>query len=288
MIQGAPQKNHFSYEAALALFSESSKAEQHCAEAEFGHKYILNAVRGLSIKSRVLEVGSGSGLLLSRLSREFAEIDFTGLEPMGDGFTYKPIMYDFIDGLPNVVIKPVGYESLSSSDKFDLIFLVNVFEHLPDWKDFMKVVKRSLNPGGRCIILCPNYSFPYEPHFRLPIFLNKSLTRGVFGKSILSYERREEAEGLWKSLNFVKLRHVKTKAKSLDLEIDTQKDILADMITRLDSDPEFANRQGLLKLPISFLQKLGVIKFVLNAKVFENWLPYMHLNVTHRLQNKGQ
>ena len=264
MIEGASQKNHFSYEAALALFSESSKAEQHCAEAEFGHKYILNAVRCLSIKSRVL--------LLSRLSREFTEIDFTGLEPMGDGFTYKPIMYDFIDGVPNVVIKPVGYESLSSSDKFDLIFLVNVFEHLPDWKDFMKVVKRSLNPGGRCIILCPNYSFPCEPHFRLPIFLNKSLTRGVFGKSILSYERREEAEGLWKSLNFVKLRHVKTKAKSLDLEIDTQKDILADMVTRFDSDPEFAYRQGLLKLPITLLQKLGVIKFVLNAEVFENWL----------------
>ena len=288
MSQNTQQKELMSYDQALAIFSESPKSEQHCAEAEFGYKYMLEAVRMLGKKSRILEVGSGSGLLLSRLGREFPESHFTGLEPMGDGFTYNPVMYEFIDSLPNASIKPVGYEALSSSEKFDLIFLVNVFEHLPDWKDFMKAIKTLLNPDGKCIILCPNYSFPYEPHFRLPIFLNKSLTRSIFRKSILSYEIREDAKGLWKSLNFVKLRHVKASAKMLDLKIDMRKDILAEMVGRLKSDPEFASRQKLLKLPIFLLEKFGLIKLLLTAKIFENFLPYMHLNITHKIQNERQ
>jgi len=276
------------YEAALSLFAESPKAKQHSAEAEFGYKHILEYVRTLPSASQVLEVGSGSGLLLSRLAQVFPKIKFTGLEPVGDGFTYKPVMYDFIESLPNAHIKPVGYEALSSGEKFDFIFLVNVFEHLPDWEDFMEVIQTSLNPNGKCIVLCPNYSFPYEPHFRLPIFLNKSLTQWVFKKSIQSYEKREDAEGLWKSLNFVKLRHVKAKAKMLGLKIETRKDILADMVARLESEPEFASRQGLLKLPIFLMQKLGLIKLILTGKIFENWLPYMHLNVSNEIESKGK
>ncbi len=273
--------NPLSYHDALMRFRQDDKAKQHYAEAEFGHTYVASVIHDLPKGIKILEVGSGSGLLLSRLAQEFPEKSFTGLEPMGDGFTYKPVMHKFAQSLPNADIRPIGFEDLPLGETFDLIFLVNVFEHLPDWEAFLNMVKTVLTPTGQCIILCPNYSFPYEPHFRLPILINKPVTHAVFRKNINDYETREDSHGLWKSLNFVKLRHVKSKAALLGLHIDARKDILADMILRLESDPEFGKRQSVLKFPIMLAKTLGLIKLIIGTTLFDNWLPYMHLVVRH-------
>ena len=48
-----------------------------------------------------------------------------------------------------------------------------------DWRDFLSFANNSLAENGRLIILCPNYGFPYESHFHLPIIVNKSLTKTV-------------------------------------------------------------------------------------------------------------
>lgn len=281
-------QNQLSYQDALIQFQCDKRSNQHLAEAEFGFKYVSETIKALPKGSDVLEVGSGSALLISRLAQDFPDKEFVGLEPMGDGFSYKPVMHRFVDSLPNAMIRPVGFEALGAEEKYDLIFLINVFEHLPDWRAFLHTVQTNLKPDGVCIILCPNYSFPYEPHFRLPIFLNKAVTHLLFKKTITAYEVREEAKGLWTSLNFVKLRHVKTKTKELGLHVQTEKDILTDMVGRLENDPEFLKRQGLLRLPIALMQKLGLLNFIITTKLFENFLPYMHLTVSHYHQSEGK
>jgi 2-polyprenyl-3-methyl-5-hydroxy-6-metoxy-1,4-benzoquinol methylase len=58
-----------------------------------------------------------------------------------------------------------GLRATPAQKKFDLIYLVKVFEHLPVWRDFLAFIERNLEPGGVCLILCPKYSFPYESHF---------------------------------------------------------------------------------------------------------------------------
>jgi len=277
-----------SYQDALAQFKCDKRSSQHMAEAEFGFKYVSDAIKVLPKGSNVLEVGSGSALLISRLAQDFPDKEFIGLEPMGDGFSYEPVMHNFVDNLPNAMIRSIGYEALNVEEKYDLIFLINVFEHLPDWRAFLDAVKTNLKPNGVCIILCPNYSFPYEPHFRIPILFNKALTHSLFKRNVAAYELREEASGLWTSLNFVKLRHVKTKAKQLDLNVKVEKDILMDMVRRLERDSEFLKRQGLLKLPISLMQKLGLLNLILKTALFENFLPYMHLTVSHRQNSIGE
>ncbi|HFB54797.1 MAG TPA: class I SAM-dependent methyltransferase [Hellea balneolensis] len=267
------------YEDALLSFKQYPKAERHISEADFGYRYMSPAIRDLPDGVRILEVGSGSGLLIRRLAQEFPHKEFLGLEPMGDGFSYSQDIHNFVKSLANADIRPVGFEALEPHETFDLIYLVNVFEHFPDWKNFMHIVKRALRPQGRCIILCPNYSFPYEPHFRLPILVNKSVSFKFYKKRIEAFEQREDSHGLWKSLNFVKLRQVKHAAKKIDMTVHTHNVVLMDMIKRLDTDEEFAKRQGLLTWPVMIAQKTGLLKLVLTGRLFETWLPYMHLTL---------
>ena len=68
--------------------------------------------------------------------------------------------------------------------KYDIIYSVNVFEHLSNWKLYLKKTNEWLNPEGLNIILCPNYSFPYESHFKIPIIINKKLTYSIFKKKL--------------------------------------------------------------------------------------------------------
>ena len=64
--------------------------------------------------------------------------------------------------------------------------------------------EKLLTPSGKLIILCPNYGFPFESHFSIPIIFNKKLTALIFKKRIEIFEKINACEGLWDSLNFVK------------------------------------------------------------------------------------
>ena len=268
------------YEKAQETFSKNANGPTYLAEAEFGFVKIEPELNVLPKGGEVLEIGAGAGILLARNACKYKHLNFTGVEPMGDGFEYDDVFHRLIETIPNVEIVPVGYENFNPKKKYDLIYLVNVFEHLPDWQDFLKFIPTVLADNGRCIILCPNYSFPYEPHFRIPIIFNKSTTYFFRKKQIKGFERENEVDGLWKSLNFCKFRHVTKKAKNAGFVVKNDKSTLLGMIDRLESDVEFAKRQGILRLPISMLSKLGLISLFVNSRIFENLLPYMHLVLT--------
>ena len=56
-------------------------------EAMFGFRYVSDKVKSLNGASRILEVGCGTGILLSILQEEFPSHTFHGVEPFGDGFS---------------------------------------------------------------------------------------------------------------------------------------------------------------------------------------------------------
>jgi len=174
-----------------------------------------------------------------------------------------------------------GYEDFpAEGNQWDVIFLVNVLEHLPDWRDFVGFVARHLAPGGRCIVLCPNYSFPYESHFGLPIIATKSLTRRVFAKQIAQFELERDYGGLYDSLNFVKLRQVRPVVRAHGLGLVVQTDIIREMVDRLDTDPAFAKRQKALSGAARLLKRTGLLRAALRMPLLQNVLPYMKLELT--------
>jgi len=63
---------------------EIPKSGLWISEAEFGFKNIKEYCQNLEIESSVLEVGCGSGILLSMFSEEFCHLNFEGIEPYSE------------------------------------------------------------------------------------------------------------------------------------------------------------------------------------------------------------
>lgn len=165
------------------------------------------------------------------------------------------------------------YESFPESDSLDFVFLVNVFEHLPDWRDFLAFLTRRLAFGGRCPILCPNCAFPHESDFGLPILPNKRITGAIFRDHILPFERENDNDGLCRSLDFVRLSDVCRSAADIGLNLYLDTSIFGDLITRLEADPAFRKRQGALVLPARVLLHSGLPDSHPKNKLLQNHIP---------------
>lgn len=140
-------------------------------EARFGRSYIDDDLHPLAQNHCVLEVGAGAMLLSCQLVREGFNV--TALEPTGDGFSHFSHMRDLVlscadqlDCRPSIIELPA--EDLSISAHFSFAFSINVMEHVDDIQRAISNVGQSLKPGGKYRFTCPNYLFPYEPHFNIP------------------------------------------------------------------------------------------------------------------------
>lgn len=248
------------------------------SEAENALKYIEPQMN-LPPESRVLEVGSGACILLGHLANSHKSIKFTGIEPIGPGFESIRKFVMAIQNQSKIELFNGGYEEFDSTELFDLIYLVNVFEHLSNWQDFLKFAKKNLKPNGKCVILCPNYGLPYESHYGIPIIFNKNITFKIFKGFIRKFDKQYDCEGLWNSLNFVKYRDVKYASRDLGLNITFDPEVSFDFITRLDEDKEFQQRQGYIGKLARVFKQIGILK-LLKHRVFWNIHPYMHLIVS--------
>ena len=190
-------------------------------EANFGFLHIQAFVDKLNEGALVLEVGCGSGLLLAMIKEHNESISAEGIEPFGNGFDSFKSLNSHVKK-QGVAIHNVAYEDFDSNKTYNLIYSVNVFEHFDEWKNFLGFVENNLSQNGVCIILCPNYGFPYEPHFSIPIIATKKITGKIFGSYISKFEQEKNFFGRWDSLNFVKLSQVKREIKkrsTLDLKV---------------------------------------------------------------------
>ena len=239
------------------------RSELWINEAEFGFGCLSEYCKKIRKNSKVLEVGCGSGILLAMLTQKFDGLMFEGIEPFGSGFNslleLKELNMIVKDN--NVSIKNVSYEKFNARIKYDLIYCVNVFEHLNDWRKFLLVATEWLSKDGKIVILCPNYGFPYESHFNIPVIINKSLTFSIFKKSIIRQEKDMRIEGTWKSLNLVKKKEVLHFIKSKpSLELFDDISIIDIIIKRFMNNREFRERQRLMGVIAVFVQKIGLLK----------------------------
>lgn len=255
--------------------------ETYLSEAEFGYAYVKDYLDACPANARVLEIGSGPCVLLSQIKMDFPALEVTGVEPLGSGFGKLEIALQEMTDAYDIDLVRSGYEILNHSTKIDFIFSVNVFEHLKNWLHFIDFVGKKLKPGGKCLILCPNYNFPYESHFGLPIVINKQITYSLFKSRIDRHENEQDCAGLWDSLNFVKWSRVRKYLAKKDLEVKFNNTMLREMIERLSYDKEFEQRQKSIALLARLMMKLGVVR-LFEFPVFWRFHPYMHLEITSK------
>jgi len=125
---------------------------------------------------KILEIGSGSGILIAKLIMEGAEC--YGIEPdekmcMSSSYIFQKNDIDI------KVVRAIGENIPFKGDYFDLIISFQVVEHVEDVESVIRETKRLLKKNGLIYFVIPNYYSFWEGHYGvlwLPLF-NKSLAK---------------------------------------------------------------------------------------------------------------
>jgi ubiquinone/menaquinone biosynthesis C-methylase UbiE len=133
------------------------------------------------VNSNQLVVGAGTGGLITVLKQSFF-CEVYGVEPCAE--EYEIVLDRCREvGISTDNIKKEGAEQMSfTNNQFDFIHCFTVLEHVQNIEKSIDEMIRVLKPGGMILISTPNYSFPYERHYKIPFptFLPK-----IFGKIFL-------------------------------------------------------------------------------------------------------
>jgi 2-polyprenyl-3-methyl-5-hydroxy-6-metoxy-1,4-benzoquinol methylase len=240
-------------------------------EALVAYTWLVPNLKCLNSKSEVLEVGAGLMILSCYLVK--CGFKITALEPIGRGFsefkTLQKLIIDYaVKNYCNPTIETTSIESFKLTRHFDFAFSVNVMEHVKDYSKAIVVVHDALKTNGQYRFSCPNYIFPYEPHFNIATLFNKKLTEFVFNDKIYNNQKLEDPAGVWESLNWISVCKINKVVKSIDkATIFFNTKIISDIILRTTTDSVFASRRSKWMIEIAEF----TVKFKLN-KLFD-YLP---------------
>jgi 2-polyprenyl-3-methyl-5-hydroxy-6-metoxy-1,4-benzoquinol methylase len=219
-------------------FATRSTGEALFALAELGSEVVAG--------QRCLEIGAGNGLFTHLLASAGVIVD--ALEPVGPGFDHIRGTLAFVAARhpERVRLLDSQIEDLDATGSYDLALSVNVFEHIDDWRVAIRRTVAALKPGGRAVILCPNYDVPYESHFGIPIVLGKSMTHRLFRATIARYEREYDCAGLWRSLNFISGTELRRFCREQGYSCSFDSTIVPRLFRRVIDDQGFRSRRGAL------------------------------------------
>lgn len=181
-------------------------------EALFGLSVIEDDLSHLAQGAEIMEVGAGALLLSGYLTCKGFHVH--ALEPIGEGFSLfhafqaAVLGYYRKNGI-HLNLSESTIENFSDTDCFDYIFSINVFEHINNIETGLANAYRALRAGGSLRVYCPNYLFPYEPHFNIPTLLGKRITEIVFKQRIFYSISFPQAKEVWDGLNWINVIRVK-------------------------------------------------------------------------------
>ena len=218
----------------------------YVSEANFFFEALKNDLESLPENARVLEIGSGVGLL----SLMLAETGFSvvAIEPQSAGFKemheIQGILMDCWQGtIPEVEWRFIEFTYSPKDEGYDYAIAINVLEHVPAWEPLIGEVARALKNEATFRVVFPNYIWPYEPHFRLPTIWNKKLSGILLAKKIRKSSISSPLD-FWQDLSWLSSRKLMRASRSLHVELDFTKHSFTQYFYRLSSDKEFIARMG--------------------------------------------
>jgi SAM-dependent methyltransferase len=254
-------------------------------EARFARAWLDEELRRLPRNAPILEIGGGVFLLACQLAREGFAV--TAIEPVGAGFGSFEELGTIVlsvaaaDGAQPLIVRCEA-ERFEGEAIFAFAFSVNVMEHVAAPDQAIARIAASLAPGRSYRFLCPNYLFPYEPHFNIPTFGSKSLTWRLMRSRIESTGKMDDPTGLWRSLNWITVPKVRRYARDAGpMQLRFRRSTLTWMLERGIDDEQFARRRARWMLHgIRAAKAIGVLRLAsLIPAVFQ---PIMDACLTRR------
>lgn len=255
-------------------------------EARFARAWLDEDLQRLPRGTPVLEVGGGVFLLACQLAREGFAI--TSIEPTGTGFGAfeelgaAVLAFASRDGAVPTVVR-CRAEDFRSDSRFGFALSINVMEHVEAPGVVIAAISAALSPGGSYRFLCPNYLFPYEPHFNIPTFGSKDLTYRLMRRRIEANAGMDDPAGVWRSLNWITVPQVRRMAANDEsVAISFRTSTLAWMLERAVSDGAFARRRApWMVAALGTFSRLGLLR--LASLVPALFQPIMDVRLTRRL-----
>lgn len=235
---------------AVAVPDRSALIADYIGEAHFGASEISADLAALPPGAHVLEVGAGALLLSCAL--QAAGYRVTAIEPLGVGFSHMERLRGLVMAYATdrgcvPILRHMTAESLDEHEAFDFAFSINVMEHVDDVGRVLQRVWHALRPGGAYRFVCPNYSFPFEPHFGLPTIGSKALTWRLFSRRILASRIVVDPAGTWTSLNWITVSRVRRICRrEFGVEARFDRDVSYRFVRRAIGDASFQRRHGVV------------------------------------------
>ena len=217
-------------------------------EAVAARRFLDSSLIELNPRAEILEVGGGILALAIQLASEGFKV--TTVEPIGEGFAGISFIMNIFTEIArkedlsfNLIKLPI--EECKFDQKFDFIFSINVMEHLHDPYSVLLQLVKNLQAVGKYRFFCPNYDFPYEPHFGKWMFLRNN-------KAFHLQERRaysllnpsHETLGLYRSLNFITLNKVSKFSDLSKIQNTSNRNAFFNLLERVVSDKKLSARHS--------------------------------------------
>ena len=147
-----------------SLATEGYKSRIRKAQQVFKRISASEVGSKLGSKSVIMEIGCGSGHLLIEMAKSFPKSEIVGAD------IANRLQVDLTSNIHFVEINQSNYYGLES-DKFDLIILNQVFEHIEpsEKKILLSEINRMLKDDGKVWFAAPNKYALVEPHFYIPL-----------------------------------------------------------------------------------------------------------------------
>lgn len=212
-------------------------------EAAFARDWLNDDLKALPHDAALLEVGGGTFILSCLLAEEGFSV--TSIEPVGDGFgEFAPLAKLILaHAKAQPTIAPCRAEDFASEPVFDFAFSVNVMEHVEDIDAVIARMAAALKPQASYHFFCPNYLFPYEPHFNIPLIATKDITQFLFHQRIFAHPMHDPI-GTWNSLNWITVPKVVKAARHANLAVAFDRGLFVRMLQRATQDKGFAARRS--------------------------------------------
>lgn len=116
---------------------------------------MIQQAAGERVQGKVFEIGVGLGAYLSRLAQH-------AQQAIGLDVEHERTMqaHQYVDQ----VVCGVGEFLPFPQNNFDLILSNEVLEHVQDDRKSVEEMVRTIKPGGRILLFCPNRGYPVETH----------------------------------------------------------------------------------------------------------------------------